>query len=283
MANRASTARARPSSSSPPTSPSSPRRSTFEGAIGVGWSLGATVLWHVLSGPAAARFAGAVVVDMTARVQERRGMGPRPLARGLRGAQHRDPRRFSSLRRHRRPGRSSPSRRREHATWPTGRASNSPATMPPRSARSGRAWSARTCAPCCSKIEHPTLIVHGARSRLYGDDTADHLVAALPERARRPLRPLRPRPAPRRAVAVQPDCQRFRGPPVARPRRPSHRMTRRSPMSTRTSLKTGLKIRRRADRARRLRRPRLRPGRAAGPGRRRAPRSRPPPPTPRAR
>ena len=31
------------------------------------------------------------------------------------------------------------------------------------------------------KIEHPTLIVHGARSRLYGDDTADHLVAALPD------------------------------------------------------------------------------------------------------
>ena len=37
-------------------------------AIGVGWSLGATVLWHVLTGPTADRFAGAVVVDMTARV-----------------------------------------------------------------------------------------------------------------------------------------------------------------------------------------------------------------------
>ena len=31
--------------------------------------MGATILWHVLSGPAAARFAGAVVVDMTARVK----------------------------------------------------------------------------------------------------------------------------------------------------------------------------------------------------------------------
>ena len=30
------------------------------------------------------------------------------------------------------------------------------------------------------RIEHPTLVVHGAQSRLYGDDTADHLVAALP-------------------------------------------------------------------------------------------------------
>jgi len=30
-------------------------------------------------------------------------------------------------------------------------------------------------------IRHPTLIVHGAHSSLYGDGTADHLVAALPE------------------------------------------------------------------------------------------------------
>ena len=41
----------------------------LSGAIGVGWSMGATVLWHVLSGPAASRFAGSVVVDMTARVR----------------------------------------------------------------------------------------------------------------------------------------------------------------------------------------------------------------------
>ena len=30
------------------------------------------------------------------------------------------------------------------------------------------------------RIQHPTLVVHGAQSRLYGEDTADHLVAALP-------------------------------------------------------------------------------------------------------
>ena len=58
-----------------------------QGAIGVGWSLGATMLWHVLAGPAAARFAGAVVVDMTARVLNDARMGSRPVARGLRGAQ----------------------------------------------------------------------------------------------------------------------------------------------------------------------------------------------------
>jgi pimeloyl-[acyl-carrier protein] methyl ester esterase len=31
------------------------------------------------------------------------------------------------------------------------------------------------------KIQHPTLIVHGAQSSLYGADTADHLVEALPQ------------------------------------------------------------------------------------------------------
>ena len=34
-------------------------------AIGIGWSLGASVLWHVLTGPAGHRFAGSVIVDMT--------------------------------------------------------------------------------------------------------------------------------------------------------------------------------------------------------------------------
>ena len=31
------------------------------------------------------------------------------------------------------------------------------------------------------RIAHPTLVVHGAQSRLYGEDIADHLVAALPD------------------------------------------------------------------------------------------------------
>src|SRR5687767_1257363 len=40
----------------------------LEDAIGLGWSLGATIIWHLLTGPAAHRFAAAVVVDMTPRV-----------------------------------------------------------------------------------------------------------------------------------------------------------------------------------------------------------------------
>ena len=34
--------------------------------------------------------------------------------------------------------------------------------------------------PSLGGIAQPTLIVHGANSHLYGADTADHLVAALP-------------------------------------------------------------------------------------------------------
>jgi pimeloyl-ACP methyl ester carboxylesterase len=34
--------------------------------------------------------------------------------------------------------------------------------------------------PLLPGIRQPTLVVHGANSHLYGADTADHLVAALP-------------------------------------------------------------------------------------------------------
>ena len=64
----------------------------LEGAIGVGWSMGATILWHVLTGPAAARFAGAVSIDMTARVlnDEDWGLGLSPQACEARTAAIRD-------------------------------------------------------------------------------------------------------------------------------------------------------------------------------------------------
>src|SRR3546814_12035492 len=47
----------------------------LQDAIGVGWSLGASVLWHVLTGPAAHRFVGSVLVHMAPRAtrsEERR-------------------------------------------------------------------------------------------------------------------------------------------------------------------------------------------------------------------
>ena len=152
----------------------------LEGAIGVGWSLGATVLWHVLTGPAAPRFAGAMVVDMTARVKndaewdlgltaeavEARSIAIRdnyesfahaagqaifaqPVAAGL----------------------------RERADWASREFAKSDA------AAIGSVWASlvrQDVRALLERIEHPTLIVHGAQSELYGEDTADHLVAALP-------------------------------------------------------------------------------------------------------
>ena len=63
----------------------------LEGAVGVGWSLGATILWHVLAGPAGRRFAGAVVIDMTARVRNDDGwdLGLSPEACEARSAHER--------------------------------------------------------------------------------------------------------------------------------------------------------------------------------------------------
>lgn len=155
-------------------------RLDLQSAIGVGWSLGATVLWHVLAGPAAARFAGAVVVDMTARVKNDAewdlGLSPEACeARSL--AINEDFAGFAFA-----AGQAifaqpvSP----EHqglADWASLEfARNDPAAI-------GSVWASlirQDVRALLQRIQHPTLIVHGARSELYGDDTADHLVAALP-------------------------------------------------------------------------------------------------------
>lgn len=152
----------------------------LEDAIGVGWSLGATILWHVLSGPAAARFAGAVVVDMTARVKndaewdlglsseacEARGLAIREdfegFALGAGQAIFAQPVSPES---------------RALADWAAREFARNDA------AAIGSIWTSlvrQDVRALLQRIQHPTLIVHGAQSSLYGDDTADHLVAALP-------------------------------------------------------------------------------------------------------
>ena len=47
----------------------------------------------------------------------------------------------------------------------------------------GAAWASlveEDFRPLLPSIHQPTLVVHGANSHLYGADTADHIVAALP-------------------------------------------------------------------------------------------------------
>ncbi len=152
----------------------------LENAIGVGWSMGATILWHVLTGAAAGRFAGAVVIDMTARVlnDEDWALGLSPEACEARSAAIRDD--FESFALAAGQGifaQPVENGARALADWASFEfARNDPATI-------AALWASlvrQDVRTLLERIQHPTLVVHGARSRLYGDDTADHLVAALP-------------------------------------------------------------------------------------------------------
>lgn len=152
----------------------------LEGAIGVGWSLGATVLWHVLTGPAAPRFAGAMVVDMTARVKNDAewDLGLTPEAVEARSVAIRDNYESFALA----AGQAIFAQPvaaglRERADWASREFAKGDA------AAIGSVWASlirQDVRALLERIEHPTLIVHGAQSELYGEDTADHLVAALP-------------------------------------------------------------------------------------------------------
>jgi pimeloyl-ACP methyl ester carboxylesterase len=152
----------------------------LQGAIGVGWSLGATILWHVLAGPAAHRFAGAVVVDMTARVKNDAewDLGLSPAACEARSIAIRDDFESFALT----AGQAifaqpvAPEHRRL-ADWAGLEFARNDADA------MASIWASlirQDVRALLEKIQHPTLIVHGGRSELYGDDTAGHLVAALP-------------------------------------------------------------------------------------------------------
>jgi pimeloyl-[acyl-carrier protein] methyl ester esterase len=155
-------------------------RLDLEGAIGLGWSLGATVLWHVLAGPAGPRFAAAVVVDMTPKVLNDHdwslglssdicaaraqaiiedyagftaGAGAAIFAQPLDDAA------------------------RPLAAWAAGEFARNDHAV---TAALWESLVAEDARPLLPRIAQPTLVVHGANSHLYGSDTADHLVEALP-------------------------------------------------------------------------------------------------------
>ena len=153
----------------------------LEDAIGVGWSMGATILWHVLTGPEAARFAGAVVIDMTARVlnDEEWALGLSAEACEARSTAIRED--FESFALDAGQGifaQPIENGTRALADWASFEfARNDPDMI-------AALWASlvrQDVRVLLERIAHPTLVVHGARSRLYGEDTADHLVAALPD------------------------------------------------------------------------------------------------------
>ena len=153
----------------------------LQGAIGVGWSMGATILWHVLTGSAASRFAGAVVIDMTARVlnDEDWALGLSAETCEARSAAIRDD--FESFAFDAGQGilaQPIENGNRRLADWASFEfARSDPATI-------AALWASlvrQDVRALLERIQHPTLVIHGAQSRLYGEDTADHLVAALPD------------------------------------------------------------------------------------------------------
>lgn len=152
----------------------------LQAAIGVGWSLGAAVLWRILTGSEASRFAAAVVVDMTARVLNEDGwdLGLTREACDVRTAAIRGD--FSAFAANAGQAIFAPpvaDGKREAADWASSEfARNDPAAI-------GSIWSSlvdqdfRADLP---RIDQPTLVVHGAHSQLYGPGTADHLARTLP-------------------------------------------------------------------------------------------------------
>jgi pimeloyl-ACP methyl ester carboxylesterase len=147
----------------------------LQAAIGIGWSLGATVLWRVLAGPSSQRFAGAVVVDMTPRVLNGDGWDlglSRETCEARSQAIGKDFQAFAAA-----AGQAifvSPGPEADRAA--AAFAANDPAAI-------GALWESlveEDLRPLLPSIRQPTLVIHGAHSHLYGADTAGHLVAALP-------------------------------------------------------------------------------------------------------
>ena len=152
----------------------------LEDAIGIGWSLGASVLWRVLAGPAGRRFAGAVVIDMTARVLNDADWDlglSREACDARTDAIAGDFETFAVGAGQAIFAQPISAERRGVADWASLEfARNDPAKI-------GAIWASlvdEDFRPLLGRIEHPTLIVHGAHSQLYDATTAEHLARVLP-------------------------------------------------------------------------------------------------------
>jgi pimeloyl-ACP methyl ester carboxylesterase len=147
----------------------------LDGAIGIGWSLGAAVLWRVLAGPASRRFGGAVVVDMTPRVLNDEGwdLGLSRETCEARSQAIRDD--FPAF---------AAAAGQAIFAAPGAEADRAAIAFAANDATAiGALWESlveEDFRPLLPSIRQPTLVVHGAHSHLYGADTAGHLVAALP-------------------------------------------------------------------------------------------------------
>ncbi|HEY0147777.1 MAG TPA: alpha/beta hydrolase [Allosphingosinicella sp.] len=152
----------------------------LHGAIGIGWSLGASVLWRLLSGATRRRFAGAVIVDMTPKVLNGEGwtLGLSPeMCDARREAMAEDFDAFATAAGSAIFAQPVRDELLPLAAWAGAEfASNDGAAIQ-------AIWAslvgedARAALP---GIKQPTLVVHGLHSQLYSPATAEHIVRALP-------------------------------------------------------------------------------------------------------
>lgn len=152
----------------------------LQDAIGVGWSLGATVLWHLLTAHVGARFTGAVVIDMTPKVQNADDWSlglSRDLCEARSAAIRDDFETFAAAAGQAIFAQPLDERSRDIAAWSAREfARNDAASI-------SAVWESlveQDLRPRLGRIAQPTLIVHGAQSQLYGSDTAEYLAGALP-------------------------------------------------------------------------------------------------------
>lgn len=147
----------------------------LDGAVGIGWSLGAAVLWRVLTGPVSSAFTGSVVVDMTPRVLNDQDWDlglSRETCEARSRAISGDFPAFAAA------------AGRAIFAAPGAEADRAAAAFAANdSAAIGALWESlveEDFRPLLAKITQPTLVVHGVHSHLYGAETAGHLVSALP-------------------------------------------------------------------------------------------------------
>lgn len=152
----------------------------LDDAIGVGWSLGASVLWRLLAGPVGDRFAGAVVIDMTPRVLNDGDWSlglSREVCEARAQAIREDFASFATSAGAAIFAQPLEEKNRDIAAWAGEEFARND------SAAIAALWSSlveEDLRPTLGRIAQPTLVVHGCQSHLYGPGTADHVAAALP-------------------------------------------------------------------------------------------------------
>lgn len=156
----------------------------LKAVIGVGWSMGAQVLWTALLGPARPRFAGLVVIDMAPRIVSDGGwtLGVKrgyesSTAPMLQQVMQADWPAYAAFLANGLVADGAQAERADLIAWVSAEVSkNDPAPL-------AELWGSLTVQDfreTLGRLDLPVLIAHGAKSQLYTAETAADLAARLP-------------------------------------------------------------------------------------------------------